>query len=160
MAGSLSIAYSSERSERSLPTVWRSSRMIVTGRPYVIRPFISSSTAVSTAVPDTEAHQRRSSEAVTESLDGRRQVRPQPHRFVVGRVERHPNDGLRTLDTPRAQQRRLAVADRRVDHSQRGPLVAVEQLKQACSAQRPGWTRGSISFGSTTRSGGRTVLAV
>ena len=94
------------------------------------------------SAPDAETHQRPTSEALTEPLDGRRQVRPQPHRVVVGRVERHPNDGLRALDAPQPQQRRLTVANRRVDQSERGPVVAVEHLKQACPAQHPGLNPG------------------
>ena len=35
--------------------------------------------------PGAKAHQRPTSEALTEPLDGRRQVRPQPHRVIVGR---------------------------------------------------------------------------
>ena len=88
--------------------------------------------------PDAEAHQRRTSEAPTEPVDRRGEMRPQPHRVVVGRVKRHPNHGLPALDTPQPQESRLAIANRRVDHSQRGPAIAVEQLKQACSPQHPG----------------------
>ena len=72
-----------------------------------------------------------SPETLTDALDGGRQVRPQPHRVIVARVERHPNDGLRALDAPQPQERRLAVPDRRVEDRERGPGVAIEHLKQA-----------------------------
>ena len=88
--------------------------------------------------PNAKARQRPVPEAVTEPLDGRRQVRPQTHRIIVSRIERHPNNRLWTLGTPGAQQRRLAVADGRVEHRQWGRGVAIEQLKQACPAQHPG----------------------
>ena len=71
--------------------------------------------------PHAEAHQRPTSEALAEPLDGGRQVRPQPHRIIVSRIERHPNNRLRALDTPRSQKRRLAITDRRIDHRQRSP---------------------------------------
>ena len=70
---------------------------------------------------DTEAHQRSPSEALTEALDGRCQMGPQPCRVVVRRVERHPNDGLMALDAPRPQKRGLAVADRGVDQREGSP---------------------------------------
>ena len=64
--------------------------------------------------PDPEARQGATPQAATQPLDGRRHMCPQTHRVVVGRVERHPDHGLGTLDTPGPDQRRLAVADRRV----------------------------------------------
>jgi hypothetical protein len=89
------------------------------------------------STPDAETHQRLTSEALTEPLDSCREVRPQAHRIVVSRVERHPNDRLRALDAPQPQESRLAIANRGVDQSQRGPAIALEQLKQACPAQHP-----------------------
>ena len=87
--------------------------------------------------PYPEARQRATSEALPEPLDRCRQVRPQPHRVVIGRVERDPDHRLGTLDTPRTHQRRLAVTHRRVQHRERGPGVIIEHLEQARPAQRP-----------------------
>ena len=87
--------------------------------------------------PDAEAHQRPPSETLTEPVHGRRQVRPQPHRIIVSRIKRHPDHGLRALDTPRPQERRLAVADRRVEQRQRRSAVIIEHIEQARPAQHP-----------------------
>ena len=77
--------------------------------------------------PDAQAQQRPPSKALTEPLDGCRQVRPQPRWVLVRRIERDPDDGLPALDAPRAQERGLAVAERAVDQRERS--AAVEQLQ-------------------------------
>ena len=117
--------------------------------------------------PDAEAHQRPTPQTVAEPLDGRRQVRPQSHRIVVARIERHPNDGLRALDTPRPQERRLAVADRRVDHRQRGAgdRDRASQAGVPCAASRgePGaasaWARSPAAVDGTI-SAFRTLIPI
>ena len=76
--------------------------------------------------PDAETRQRPLPETLTEPLDGRREMRPQAHRVAVGRIERHPNNGLRALDTPQLQQRRLPVANRCADHRDSRPAVAID----------------------------------
>ena len=81
--------------------------------------------------------QRPTSETVIEPVHGRRQVHPQPHRVIVGGVKRHPDHGLRTLDTPRPHERRLAVTGPRVEQRQRRSAVVIEHLEQACPAQHP-----------------------
>ena len=85
--------------------------------------------------PDPEARKRASPKALPEPLNRRRQVRPQPHRVAVGRVERHPDHRLGALHTPRPHQRRLAITHRRVQYRERG--LVTEHLEQAPPAQRP-----------------------
>ena len=106
--------------------------------PEATRPFISSSTAVSTCTPRTARRvSAPSSETLTEPVHGRRQVHPQPHRIIVSGIKRHPDDWLRTLDAPRPHQRRLAITDPRVEHRQHRSAVVIEHLKQARPAQHP-----------------------
>ena len=85
--------------------------------------------------PDREARKRTPSKALPEALNRRRQVRPQPHRVPVGRVERYPNHRLGALHTPRPHQRRLAITHRRVQYRERG--LVTEHLEQARPAQHP-----------------------
>ena len=136
-AGSRSIAWAMEHTEASLRTACRSSSTIVTRRPYATRPFISSSTAISTVTPRTARH------------DSARPPKPSPSRSTAVARCAHNRTGSSSaessvteiaawdLNTPRPHQRRLAVTHRGVEHGERRPGVVVEHLEQARPAQDP-----------------------
>ena len=77
-----------------------------------------------------EPCERHPAEARPDPVDRRRDVRPEPRRVVVARIERDPRDGGVGVRAPRLREHRLAEADRRVDQRQRRGREAVERGEQ------------------------------
>ena len=65
-----------------------------------------------------------------------RQMRPEPNRIVVVRVERDPGDGHLLPAAPGQQEQCLPVAGRCCDHRQRRSSVVVQRLQQPRSTKR------------------------
>ena len=160
-AAARSHARSSEVNARSRPCRGRRARPLPDDRTPPDRPSARQPLS-------RPAHPGRQGTKAPGLRDPRRAARrPSPGASTTAPGRRRPNRASAkspapgTLGTPRAQQRRLAVANRRVKHRQGGPADVIEQLKPARPAQRPGVNAGRRGFElrATCRLGG-TVSAI